>query len=75
MADAPKVLTVVLADTWTSYVTLMHTGEHMGWYCRTVHIELTPEQRALLTPRNVGHGDGKDKFEEIVSVFLESEDQ
>ena len=62
----PEVqLTVVIRDT-SSFIHLQEPVAH-----RTVHIVLTPDQKAQLDLRCTGRVGGTDIYEEIASAFLE----
>lgn len=66
-------LTVILADTQRTYIAIVHENEHLPYRRRSVTIELTPEQAALLTPRSTGGRDGIETREEIAGCFIENE--
>lgn len=66
-------VTFVLANTHRTYVAIVHENEHVPYRRRTVTIELTPEQVALLEPRVVGIDGGKEVYEEHLACWLENE--
>lgn len=66
-------VTFILADTHCTYLSVVHENEHRPYRRRTVTIELTPEQAALLAPRVVGVNGGKDVHEELLTCFVESD--
>ena len=70
----PRTLTVVLADTHRTMVSIVYENDHMPYRRRTVQIELTPEQREALAPRYLGR-DGKEAaHEEVLDCWLEPAD-
>ena len=73
-ADAAPVshtLTVVLADTHATYMSLIHNQEQRPYRRRTVRIELTAKQRRLLTPRETGQIRTGPVYEEQLECWLE----
>lgn len=66
-------VTFVLADTHRTSIAIQFENESIPYRRRTVIIELTPEQVALLTPRHVGVANGAPVKEEILTCWLESE--
>ena len=70
-ADAPRVLTVVLADTLRTRIAIIHENEVCPYRRRTVQIVLTEDQRAALRPRSVGESSGRPVFEEVLDCWLE----
>jgi len=64
-------LTVVIADTWSTTCRLEHENEWTPYKRRTVQIELTPEQEALLELRVVGLNKGTDIYEDILQCWFE----
>ena len=75
MATTPTTLTVVLADTHSTYVAAVYENERLPYRRRTVQIELTPKQRDLLSPRKVGVLQGKEVYEQIIDSWLETKEQ
>ena len=71
MSEARKVLTVVLADTWRTYMSVVHENEHRPYGRRTVQITLTPEQQEAIRPQCVGQGGGVEKYELVLDCWLE----
>ena len=71
MSEARKVLTVVLADTWRTYMSVVHENEHRPYGRRTVQITLTPEQQEAIRPRKVRRGGGFEKYETVLDCWLE----
>ena len=71
LSRVPAVLTVVLADTWVTECAIVHENEHRPYKRRTVHIELTDEQRAEMAPRDVGESRGKPVYEVVLTSWLE----
>lgn len=71
---APRVLTVVLADTQRTYIAVTFEGEAIPYRRRTVHVDLTDGQRAALAPRCTGANGGNDTYEEIAGVWFEPVD-
>ena len=70
----PNTLTVVLADTHRTTVAIVHENEHIPYRRRTVHVKLTPEQLAQIEPRSTGWMSGEERFEEVVTCWLEADD-
>lgn len=64
-------LTVVIVNTWRTYMAITHENSFLPYARRTVQIELTPEQVAAIAPRKLGEDCGKDVFEETGEVWLE----
>lgn len=67
MSRAPKVLTVVMANTYRTEVSIVHENDHHPYIRRTVQIELTEEQRAQLEPQLLA----PERHEEILDCWLE----
>ena len=70
-ANVPDTLTVVLADTYGTYLAVVHENEHRPFQRRTVQIPLTDEQRHKLRPRHTGMDRGKPTHEEFLTAWLE----
>lgn len=68
-------LTVVMLDTLRTTIAVVHENEHMPYGRRTVQIELTPEQAAKLTPRELGSMNGTKVYETIGPLWLEPESE
>jgi ACT domain-containing protein len=69
---APKVLTVIMADTQRTYISIVHENEHKPYGRRTVQIELTDEQRRQLEPRYTGNiSPGAEQYEEVLYCWFE----
>lgn len=66
-------VTVVFANTHRNRMALIHEGERFPYQYRTVQIELTPEQQAMLKPEEVGSERGQPVYEEIYNSWLEIE--
>ena len=64
-------ITVILADTTPTYIALVHENQHRPYSKRTVTLPLTPEQQALIEPRETGHINGKVMHEVILDCFVE----
>lgn len=64
-------LTVILANTWSTYLAMAHEGERRSYQKRTVQIDLTPEQLAKIEPRYVGDNGTTKMKEDIMECFLE----
>ena len=67
----PDTLTVIMADTMVTYVSLVHENEHRPYGRRTVQIELTEEQRRALAPRVTGSDGGTPTHEVPLDSWLE----
>lgn len=61
----------ILADTYRTYIAVVHENEHVPYRRRIVTIELTPEQMEAIKPRKVGKDRGKDVYEELLEVIPE----
>ena len=70
-APVSRTLTIVLADTQATHISLIHNQEQRPYRRRTVHIELTAEQRRLLTPRKTGQIKTQPVYEEELGCWLE----
>ena len=60
-----NVLTVIIRDD----APMIHCGDSPTY--RSVSIQLTNEQIAMIALRNTHHCNGKDHFEEISKCFIE----
>lgn len=69
--NPPSKLTVVFADQWRTYLSIVHENQEMPYTFRSVQITLTPEQQELLTPRILGKNGSSDVHETIYQCFLE----
>lgn len=67
----PDTLTVVLIDTTTNYISIVHENEWRPYTRRTVQIKLTEEQRRALTPQHTGTINGETTHERILQAWLE----
>lgn len=67
----PDTLTVVMLDTASAYISLCNLGEAEAFRRRTVHIALTPEQIAQITPRELGVERGEPLYETVERCWLE----
>ncbi len=72
MKPVADTLTVVMVDTQRNRVAIIHEGQSMPYSKRTVHIKLTEEQLKQLQPLCVGKEKGKDVFEELGDVWIET---
>lgn len=72
---APKTLTVVMADSFSTRMRIIHENEWSPYVRRTVQIELTEEQRQKLIPKHVGVDRGKNIYEEILECWFEPIDE
>ena len=50
----PDTLTVILADTQSTYIAVVHENEHRPYERRTVQVKLTEEQRRAIAPLRTG---------------------
>lgn len=66
-------LTVIMANTWTTYGAIVFENEWRPYGRRTVQIELTPEQVEAINPREVGWNEGKPVYEIILQSWLEDD--
>lgn len=71
MSEAPKILTVILADSGPTDIALTFENECRPFVRRTVQIELTHEQRELLRPRSTCRIGEKDIYEHVERCWLE----
>ena len=67
-------ITFIGADTLRTYIAAIHENEQVPYKRRSVTIELTNEQLAQLEIRTLGHANGTDWKEEIISCFVENEE-
>lgn len=67
-------LTVIMLDKFRTMVAICHEGEHCQFGRRTVQIELTDEQAALIAPRHLGRSNGVDYHEEIGQCWIEPQE-
>ena len=67
-------LTVIVEDQYRTYVGLVHEEQIVPYGRRTVQIQLTPEQNALLECRELGKASGTTVREVIRECWLETED-
>ena len=74
-SNAPKTLTVVFADTHRTMIAITYENDHMPYRRRTVQIELTPQQRAALEPRVLGYDRNEVVREELMTCWLEPDDE
>lgn len=64
-------LTVILANTFPTEISLIYENEWQPYRRRTVQIELTPEQIEKITPQKVGERRGEDVYEILLQSWLE----
>ena len=64
-------ITFVLADTYSSYMRLVHENKSVPYSKRIVQIELTPEQMEKIKPKFIGKKGKEEIFEEILECWLE----
>ncbi len=69
--EAPRVLTVIMVDTTATYIAARFDDERIPYGRRTVQIELTPEQREKLLPRQTGVIKGRTQYEAVLTAWLE----
>lgn len=73
MREAPKILTVVMADAGPTTIAIVHENEWAPFVRRTVQIELTEEQRAKLIPRSTVTNNGCHIYEHVERCWFEPE--
>ena len=67
----PDTLTVILADTQSTYIAVVHENEHRPYERRTVQVKLTEEQRRAIAPLRTGMNGGKPTHEAYLQAWLE----
>lgn len=67
----PEVLTVVMLNTASAYLSICHLGESEAFQRRTVQIRLTPEQMAQIAPRELGKSNGAPLYEVVERCWFE----
>ena len=72
--NAPKVLTVILADTHVTMSAIVNEQEWVPYGRRTVQIELTPEQRKAIERRHTGYDRVREMYEVIVGCWFEPDE-
>lgn len=72
--NAPKILTVIFADTHRTMESIVYENEHVPYRKRIVQIELTPEQRKALERRYTGHGSSGEMYEELLECWFEPDE-
>ena len=65
------ILTVILADTFASQMSIVHLNESRPYQKRSVKIQLTKEQWDKIKPLVVGKKGDKEVREEILECFLD----
>lgn len=66
-------LTVVFANTYRTYIGVVHENQFFPYEKRTVQIEFTEEQKELLKKRFVGSSGNEKMYEEIFEAWIEEE--
>ena len=66
-------LNVIMLDRWRTEISVIHEGQAVPHGKRLVQVELTPEQVALLTPRETGISCGQPRYEEYGDLWFQGE--
>ena len=65
------IVTVILADTFTTRMSIMHLNQTRPYQKRAVTIQLTTEQWDKIKPLVIGKENGVEVTEEILECFLD----